>query len=81
MDDKISKERLKYSTNKTKVLVENIDEYYVATVDGKVVGFVYYERSSEEKYQDYGYLEAIYLSEKYKGFGIGKNFLVLQLMT
>lgn len=72
LNDKISEERLKYSTNKTKALVENTDKYFVATVDNKVVGFVYYEKSSEEKYTDYGYLEAIYLSEEYKGLGIGK---------
>lgn len=72
LNDKISKERLEYSTNKTKTLVENTDKYYVATVDDKVVGFVYYEKSSEEKYKDYGYLEAIYLTDEYKGLGIGK---------
>ena len=72
LNDKISKDRLDYSTNKTKAVVENTDKYFVATVNDKVVGFVYYEKSSEEKYKDYGYLEAIYLSEKYKGLGIGK---------
>ena len=44
----------------------------MATVENKVVGFVYYEKSSEEKFKDYGYLEAIYLLEEYKGIGIGK---------
>lgn len=44
LNDKISKERLEYSTNKTKTLVENTDKYYVATVNDKVVGFVYYEK-------------------------------------
>lgn len=72
LNEKISKERLEYSTNKTRKLLENTDNYYVATVNDKVVGFVYYEKSSEEKYKDYGYLEAIYLSEEYKGLGIGK---------
>lgn len=73
LNDKISQERIDYSTNKTKALIENTDKYYVATVDDKVVGFVYYHKSSEEKYKDYGYLEAIYLSEDYKGLGIGKE--------
>lgn len=72
LNDKITKERLEYSTNKTRTLVESTDKYFVATVDDKVVGFVYYEKSSEEKYKEYGYLEAIYLSEEYKGLGIGK---------
>ena len=72
LNEKISKDRLDYSTNKTKAVIESTDKYYVATVDDKVEDFVYYEKSSEEEYKDYGYLEAIYLSKEYKGLGIGK---------
>ena len=72
LNNRITNECLEYSTNKTRKILENTDNYFVATVDNKVVGFVYYEKSSEEKFKDYGYLEAIYLLEKYQGLGIGK---------
>lgn len=72
LNNRITDERLEYSTNKTRRLLENTDKYYVAEVDGKIVGIVFYDKSSEEKYMDYGYLEALYLLKQYQGFGIGK---------
>lgn len=70
--DKITKERLEYSINKTRTILENTDKYFVTTVENKVVDFMYYEKSGEEKFKDYGYIEVIYLLEEYKGIGIGK---------
>lgn len=72
LEDKISTERLNYSIEKTKKLINSTDTYFVATVDDKVVGMVYYEKSSEDDFKDYGYLEAIYLNKNYQGLGIGK---------
>jgi len=61
--------------NKSRTLnfLKKVDTYFVAEVDGKVVGICYYDNFKNDKYKDYGYLGAIYLLEEYQSLGIGKE--------
>lgn len=45
----------------------------VAIVNDKVIGICEYEKSYNEKRLDYGRIGALYVLEKYQGYGIGKE--------
>ena len=66
--------------NREKELIKNVNNnYYVARVDNKTVGYVLYGHSNNEKYKDYGYIGALYLLNKYQGHGIGKKLFRIAL--
>lgn len=59
---------------KTKSFLNNYNgKYIVAKHDGNVVGILAFCPSKNEKYKDYGYLNAIYVLKKYQKMGIGKE--------
>ena len=60
-------------------LLETTNTYYVAEIDNKVIGILHYKESQNEKYRDYGYLESIYVLEKYQGQGIGKELFKIAI--
>ena len=63
-----------------KELINDINNnYYVARVDNKTVGYVLYGKTNNEKYKDYGYVGALYLLNEYQGYGIGKQLFKIAL--
>ena len=66
--------------DREKELIRDINNnYYVAKVDDKTVGFVLYGKSDNEQYKDYGYVGALYLLNEYQGLGIGKELFRIAL--
>ena len=63
----------------TKKFLQDKDTYYVATVDDRVVGICYYNKSENEKYHDYGLLGAIYVLKDYQKLGIGKELFKIAI--
>ena len=61
------------SVEKTKKFLENHDTYLVATINDKVVGICYYDKSQNNDYPDSGLLGALYVLEEYQNQGIGKQ--------
>ena len=75
LSDKILNNRLntmKERTIKLAKAIEEKDNTYVATINNKVVGFVTYGKSRNDKYEDSGEINAIYVLEEYQKLGIGK---------
>ena len=64
---------IKTKIDRATKLLESTNTYYVAEIDNQVIGILHYKESQNEKYRDYGYLESIYVLEKYQGQGIGKE--------
>lgn len=60
-------------------LLKNTNTYYVAEIDNQVIGILHYKESQSDKYKDYGYLESIYILEKYQGLGIGKKLFQIAI--
>ena len=61
-------------TNRTKEFLKSYNgKYIVAKDEEKVVGILAFCPYKEEKYKEYGYLEAIYVLKDYQGHGIGKE--------
>ena len=59
---------------KTKKFLKSFDgKYIVAKDNDKVVGILAFGPAKEEKYKEYGHLEAIYVLKDYQGIGIGKE--------
>lgn len=55
-----------------KSIIEN-DNFYVAEVDGKIVGFHTYGKTRDEKYADSGEIFAGYILDGYQGLGLGRK--------
>ena len=64
-----------------KRFLESIDknQYYVAEVDRKIVGILYYKKTDSDKFINHGYLNAIYVLKEYQGLGIGKQLFKLAI--
>lgn len=77
LPDEYLDERIKNVPNKidsTKSFLTNyLGDYIVAKDGDDVIGILSYTVCNDEKYIDYGYLEAIYVLKKYQGYGIGKE--------
>lgn len=59
---------------KTKEFLKSFNgEYIVAKDNDKVIGILAFGPTKEEKYKEYGHLEAIYVLKGYQGIGIGKE--------
>ncbi len=71
LDNRIA--NIETRTERTREFLKNNDNYYVAIINSKIIGILYYSNSKEEKYQNYGYLGAIYVLKDYQGLGIGKE--------
>lgn len=54
---------------RTAKFISEHDNYYVAIIDNKIVGILYFNIKDSK-----GYLEAIYVLKEYQGLGIGKTF-------
>ena len=64
MSDKILDERISTMEKRQERLeneLQNNNNWYVSIVDNKVVGFVSYGKSRNEKYKNYGEINAIYV--------------------
>jgi ribosomal protein S18 acetylase RimI-like enzyme len=59
--------------NKTYNFINKVDNYLVSLCDDKIVGICYYMKSKNEEFKDYGYLQSIYVLDKYHNLGIGKE--------
>jgi GNAT superfamily N-acetyltransferase len=55
------------------------DTYYVAEVNGEVVGFVHYVLSNNDKYKEHGEIKALYIEDKYHKMGIGKELFSIAI--
>ena len=53
--------------------IQNYGNFYVATVDNRVVGMLSYGRSRNKNYSFDGEIYAIYVLEEFQGCGIGKK--------
>lgn len=51
---------------------EKDDRYFVLEVDENVVGFVRYDKANDPDYDKCGEIIALYIINKYHGFGYGK---------
>lgn len=71
LDNRIA--NIETRTERTREFLKNNDNYYVAIINDKIIGILYYSNSKEEKYLNYGYLGAIYVLKDYQGLGIGKE--------
>ena len=64
----------------TKNFISNYDgNYVIVRDDDKPVGILAYRKSNNDKYEDYGYLEAIYVLKDYQGYGIGKELFKIAI--
>lgn len=71
-------ENIDKNIENTKNFLQNFDgKYIVAKDNDKVVGILTYGPSKDERYNDYGHLEAIYVLKEYQGYGIGKELFKL----
>ena len=75
LSDKILEDRIKTTKDRKINLEKTIQEnnnYYVAIVENKIIGFVSYGKSRNKKYENYGEINAIYVLKEYQKLGIGK---------
>ncbi len=63
-NEKTSAERLKKSIN-------DQQDYYVLTLDDKIIGWIYYTLDSD-KYEDAAEIHSLYILKEYQGNGYGK---------
>ena len=54
---------------------KKINEYIVATIDNKVVGFSRIGKNKKDYPDNYGEIYALYMDSNYKGQGIGKKIV------
>ena len=52
---------------------DELENYLVCEVDGKIVGICQYSRTKSDSYADSGLLGALYVLKDYQGLGIGKE--------
>ena len=74
-NEKASAERLKKSIN-------DQQDYYVLTLDGKIIGWIYYTLDSD-KYEDAAEIHSLYILKEYQGNGYGKmlyDYVVRNIM-
>ena len=57
-------------------LLGNVDTYYVATHNNKVIGILYFDKSQSDKFPNHGYLNSIYVLKEYQGIGLGKKLFI-----
>ncbi|MBE6161350.1 MAG: GNAT family N-acetyltransferase [Firmicutes bacterium] len=62
-----------------KILQNENNNFYIAKVDDKTVGFVSYGNYEDEKYKEYGHIGALYLLKDYQGYGIGRELFKIAL--
>ena len=72
-------ENIATRAERTKEFLKNTNDYWVAIVNGKIIGILYYSHSKEEKYKNYGYLGAIYILKDYQGMGIGRELFKIAI--
>lgn len=72
LDDRIK--NISSKTEATKKFLGTYNGKYIVAKDkGKVIGILAFCPSMNEKYKEYGYLNAIYVLKDYQGYGIGKE--------
>lgn len=64
---------IKDKVSRAEKYLSETDNYYVAEKDNQVVGIMQFSISQDERFNNYGKLNAIYLLKKYQGLGIGKE--------
>lgn len=65
--------------DRARKFLESTDSYYVAEIDGKIVGILHYTKFDNDKFENYGHLGAIYVLKAYQGLGIGKELFKIAL--
>lgn len=65
-------EHIEERVPKVEKRLEETTTYHVLTENDKTIGILHYRPNQNEKYKDYGYLEAIYVLTEYHGKGLGK---------
>jgi ribosomal protein S18 acetylase RimI-like enzyme len=64
----------------TKDFISKYDgNYIIVRDDDKPVGILAYRKSNNDKYNDYGYLEAIYVLKEYQEYNIGKELFKIAI--
>ncbi len=53
---------------------------FVARDKEKIVGILKYGISDNSKYNDYGYIQALYVLKEYQGYGIGKELFKMAIL-
>ena len=72
LDDRIK--NIPNKVEKMKQFLKNYTGDYIVAKDGNnVIGILAYRASYDDKYKEYGYLEALYVLKEYQGLGIGKE--------
>ena len=56
--------------------IKENNNYYVAEVDGKIVGYNSYGQARDDNYKDSGEIYAAYILDGYQGLGIGRKMAV-----
>lgn len=54
---------------------ENNNNQFVLEIDNSVVGFVNFGHTRDEEYKDSGEIIALYIINKYQGYGFGKKLV------
>ena len=67
------------SAVRTLKFLNKTDNYFVAEVDGEIVGICYYNEYNNDNYKGYGHIGALYLLEKYQDLGIGKQMFKIAI--
>lgn len=70
----------KQRIEKTIEQINTNNTYIVAVIDNRVIGFVQYIHSKDEKFADYGEIQALYILDEYHNIGIGKSLFNLALI-
>lgn len=65
--------------NRAKELLSKTNTYYVAEVDGNVIGIVYFKESQSKEFKEHGYLDSLYVLKKFQGKGIGKQLFKIAI--
>lgn len=74
LNDKITKTETRIK--KLKNIIKDNNNYYVAIVDNKIIGFISYGKSRNKKYENYGEINALYVLKEYQKLGIGKKLFL-----
>jgi len=77
LDNRIA--NINNKVDKVRSFLAITNNYYVVEVDNKIVWILHYLKSENEKFKNYGYLEAIYVLKDYQGLGIGKKLFKIAL--
>ena len=76
------KNRINTLANKVeraKELLSKTDTYYVAEVDGNIIGIVYVKESLNKDFKEHGYLDSLYVLKEFQGYGIGKQLFKIAI--